>query len=77
MDYLGVASSGCFAHLQQLVIHKGLLSEWSVSDVVASGRKNAPQFKHLPLAYRHLEHIQIEPKMPQKCIKQDVQEVEQ
>lgn len=39
MDRLGVASVGCFAHTLQLVVNEGLLSQRSVKDVLAIGRK--------------------------------------
>ncbi|KAL7887292.1 hypothetical protein AOLI_G00050130 [Acnodon oligacanthus] len=36
MDNMGVCSSGCFAHTLQLVINKGLLLQWNVSDAIAT-----------------------------------------
>lgn len=48
MDQLGVASLGCFARTLQLIVHKGLLSQRSVSDALANARKIVGHFKHTP-----------------------------
>ena len=72
MDRLGVASLGCFAHTLQLIVNEGLLSQRSVSDVLAICRKIVGHFKHSPLAYSRLEDIQVELNMPTKRLQQDV-----
>ncbi|XP_077063451.1 zinc finger BED domain-containing protein 4-like [Siphateles boraxobius] len=72
MDQLGVASLGCFAHTLQLIVHEGLLSQRSVSDALANGRKIVGHFKHSPLAYARLEDIQVELNMHPKRLQQDV-----
>ncbi|XP_065109329.1 zinc finger BED domain-containing protein 4-like [Paramisgurnus dabryanus] len=71
MNCLGVPSLGCFAHTLQLIVNEGLLSQRSVSDTVAIGRKIVGHFKHSPLAYSHLEDIQLELNMQPKRLQQD------
>lgn len=73
MDDLGVPSMGCVAHILQLVVHEGLLSQCSVTDTLANARKIIGHFKHSPLAYSRLEDIQIDLKMDVKRLQQDVQ----
>lgn len=63
---------GCFSHLIQLVVHEGLLSQRSVGDVLASGRKIIGHLKHSPLATSRLETIQTGLQMPVKRLIQDV-----
>ncbi|XP_052393278.1 zinc finger BED domain-containing protein 4-like [Carassius gibelio] len=72
MDEMDVASLGCFAHTLQLVVHEGLLSQRSVSDALANGRKIVGHFKHSPLATTRLEEIQKDLQMPTKRLHQDV-----
>lgn len=69
---LGVPSVGCVAHSLQLVVHEGLLSQRSVTDTLANARKIVGHFKHSPLAYSHLEDIQMELNMDVKRLKQDI-----
>jgi hypothetical protein len=56
----------------QLVVHDGLLSQRSVSDALASGRKIIGHFKHSPLATSRLETVQTGLGMPVKRLIQDV-----
>lgn len=72
MRDLGVSSLGCFSHSIQLVVHDGLLSQRSVCDVLASGRKIIGHFKHSPLATSRLEAVQTGLGMPTKRLIQDV-----
>ena len=72
MRDLGVSSLGCFSHMIQLVVHDGLLSQRSVSDALASGRKIIGHFKHSPLATSRLETVQTGLGMPVKRLIQDV-----
>lgn len=72
MDDLGVPSLGCVAHLLQLVVNEGLLSQRRVSDAIASVRKIVEHFKHSPLAYSRLMDIQREVQMSLKRLQQDV-----
>lgn len=72
MDEMDVPSLGCFAHTLQLVVHEGLLSQRSVSDALANGRKMVKHFKHSPLATTHLEDIQKDLQMPTKRLHQNV-----
>lgn len=68
----GMLSLGCFSHLIQLVVHDGLLSQRSVGDVLANGRKIIGHFKHSPLATSRLETVQTDLGMPVKRLIQDV-----
>ena len=72
MDEMDVPSLGCFAHTLQLVVHEGLLSQRSVSDALANGRKIVGHFKHSPLATTRLEDLQKDLQMPVKRLHQDV-----
>lgn len=72
MRDLGVSRMGCFAHLIQLVVQEGLLSQRSVCDALANGRKIIGHFKHSPLATSRLQTVQTELGMPIKRLKQDV-----
>ena len=66
-------SLSCVAHTLQLVVKEGLLSQRSVMDAVTTGRKIVGHFKHSPLAYSHLEDVQIELGQPTARLQQDVQ----
>lgn len=46
MMEFGVASLPCMAHTLQLAVHDGVLSQRSVADVVAMGRRIIGHFKH-------------------------------
>ncbi|XP_059201115.1 zinc finger BED domain-containing protein 4-like [Centropristis striata] len=63
----------CTAHTLQLVVHEGILSQRSVADAVAVGRKIVGHFKHSALANSRLEDIQLEINQPAKRLQQDVQ----
>lgn len=63
----------CTAHTLQLAVHEGLLSQKSVADAVATGRRVVGHFKHSALAYSRLEDIQLEINQPAKRLQQDVQ----
>ncbi|XP_026087257.1 zinc finger BED domain-containing protein 4-like [Carassius auratus] len=73
MNDAGLPSLPCAAHTLQLVVHEGLLSQRSVADALAIGRKIVGHFKHSPLAYSCLEDIQLEIGQPAKRLQQDVQ----
>lgn len=60
------------AHTIQLAVHDGLLSQCSIADVIAIGRKIIGHFKHSPLADTHLQSVQEQFGMPPKCLKQGV-----
>ena len=62
----GLPSIGCVTHTLQLAVHEGLLAQRSVADAVAVGRRIVGHFKHSPLAYSHLEDIQVEINQPLK-----------
>lgn len=72
MRDLGMSSLGCFSHLIQLVVHEGLLSQRSVGDALANGRRIIGHFEHSPLATSRLETVQMELGMPVKRLIQDV-----
>ncbi|XP_073722443.1 zinc finger BED domain-containing protein 4-like [Misgurnus anguillicaudatus] len=71
MNDAGLPSLPCAAHTLQLVVHEGLLSQKSVADALAIGRKIVGHFKHSPLAYSRLEDIQLEIGQPAKRLQQD------
>ncbi|GAA6082561.1 zinc finger BED domain-containing protein 4-like isoform X1 [Tachysurus ichikawai] len=60
MRDMGVPSVGCVAHSCQLCVHEGLLSQRSVTEILANARKIVGHFKHSPLAYFRLEDIQMD-----------------
>ncbi|XP_060761342.1 zinc finger BED domain-containing protein 4-like [Neoarius graeffei] len=62
----------CMAHTLQLAVHEGILSQRSISDIVASGRRIVGHFKHSPLAYSRLESCQKQLGQPIKKLRQDV-----
>ncbi len=62
----------CMAHTIQLAVNDGLLSQRSIADVIAIGRKIVGHFKHSSLAYACLQSIQEQFGMPPKCFQQDV-----
>lgn len=71
VDY-GVPSLQCMAHTLQLVVQEGVLSQRSIADVVAMGRRMVGHFKHSQVAYSRLEDVQRELGMPIKRLQQDV-----
>ncbi|KAK0142029.1 Zinc finger BED domain-containing protein 4 [Merluccius polli] len=73
MNDAGLPSLPCAAHTLQLVVHEGILSQRSVADALAIGRKIVGHFKHSPLAYSRLEDIQLQISQPAKRLQQDVQ----
>ncbi|KAJ8256066.1 hypothetical protein COCON_G00199300 [Conger conger] len=73
MTDAGLPSLPCAAHTLQLVVHEGLLSQKSVADAVAVGRKIVGHFMHSDLAYSRLEDIQLQINQPTKRLQQDVQ----
>jgi len=73
MSDAGLPSLPCAAHTLQLVVNEGILSQRSVADALAIGRKIVGHFKHSPLAYSCLEDIQLEIGQPAKRLQQDVQ----
>ncbi|XP_063041041.1 zinc finger BED domain-containing protein 4-like [Engraulis encrasicolus] len=62
----------CMAHTLQLAVHEGILSQRSISDIAASGRRIVGHFKHSPLAYGRLEDCQKQLGQPVKKLHQDV-----
>ncbi|XP_070847165.1 zinc finger BED domain-containing protein 4-like [Chaetodon trifascialis] len=72
MNEAGLPSLSCVAHTFQLAVNEGLLSQRSVSDAVAIGRKIVGHFKHSPLAYSRLEDVQLELLQPTARLQQDV-----
>ncbi|XP_034542641.1 zinc finger BED domain-containing protein 4-like [Notolabrus celidotus] len=72
MDECGVKSLGCMAHTLQLAVHNGVLSQRSISDCVAIGRKIVGHFRHSQLATSRLRIIQQELGMKPKMLQQDV-----
>ena len=54
----GLSSYGCFAHSLQLVVNDGILSQRSVSDLLAICRCIVGHFERLTLAYEKLNQLQ-------------------
>ncbi|XP_039591329.1 zinc finger BED domain-containing protein 4-like isoform X2 [Polypterus senegalus] len=50
MELCGVASLGCMAHTLQLAVNEAVLSQRTVSDCIAIGRKIVGHFKHSQVA---------------------------
>lgn len=68
----GVPSLPCMAHMLQLAVHDGVLSQRSVADVVALGKRMVGHFKHSQLVCCHLQSIQKELGMPINRLQQDI-----
>ncbi|KAK0151276.1 Copine-8 [Merluccius polli] len=67
----GVPTLPCMAHTLQLAVNGGALSQRSISEALAVGRRVIGHFKHSPLAYSRFEDIQKELNMPVKKLQQD------
>lgn len=72
MEDSGLNSIPCMAHTLQLAVNEGLLSQRSISEITAIGRKIVGHFKHSPLAYSRLQDLQIQFGMPPKRLQQDI-----
>ncbi|XP_056455259.1 zinc finger BED domain-containing protein 4-like [Gadus chalcogrammus] len=68
----GVPSLPCMAHTLQLAVNGGALSQRSIADALAVGRRVVGHFKHSPLSCSRFEDIQKELNMPVKKLQQDV-----
>ena len=58
MQDAGLPSLECMAHTLQLAVHEGVLSQRSISDIIATGRRIVGHFKHSALAYSELQNVQ-------------------
>ncbi len=67
----GLNSLGCMAHTLQLAMHEGVLSQRSISNCMAIGRKIVRHFKHSHLAMSRLGEIQTELGLSKKMLQQD------
>jgi len=67
----GLKSYGCFAHTLQLVVNDGVLTQKSVSDLLAVCRQTVGHFKRSTVAYNKLNKIQQRLKLPEHHLKQD------
>ncbi|XP_041843803.1 zinc finger BED domain-containing protein 4-like [Melanotaenia boesemani] len=72
MTDAGLPSLGCMAHTLQLAIHEAVLSQRSISDIIAKGRRIVGHFRHSPLAYARLQSVQQQLGQPTKRLQQDV-----
>ncbi|KAJ3607293.1 hypothetical protein NHX12_025603 [Muraenolepis orangiensis] len=72
MKDAGWQSLGCMAHTLQLAVHEGVLSQRSISDIAAIGRRIVGHFKHSPLAYSRLQNVQKDLLQTPKKLQQDV-----
>ncbi|XP_077083328.1 zinc finger BED domain-containing protein 4-like [Siphateles boraxobius] len=71
MEDCGLNSLGCMAHTLQLAVHEGVLSQRSISDCLAIGRKIVGHFKHSQLAMSRLGEIQTVLGLSKKMLQQD------
>ena len=62
---------GCFAHMLQLIIHDGVLTQRAVTGTLANCCRIVGHFKHSLLAYCRLKEIQQSLEIPQHHLKQD------
>ncbi|XP_035984217.1 zinc finger BED domain-containing protein 4-like [Fundulus heteroclitus] len=62
----------CMAHTLQLAVADGVLSQRSIADIIAYGRRIVGHFKHSQLAYSRLQNIQKQLGQPIKRLQQDV-----
>ncbi|XP_032358832.1 zinc finger BED domain-containing protein 4 [Etheostoma spectabile] len=62
----------CMAHTLQLAVADGVLSQRSIADIIACGRRIVGHFKHSQLAYSRLQNIQKQLGQPIKRLQQDV-----
>ncbi|QQP37372.1 Uncharacterized protein FKW44_017613, partial [Caligus rogercresseyi] len=72
MDDSDLRGIRCVAHTLQIAVNEGVLSQRSIVDIVATGRKIVGHFKHSPLAYSRLQTIQEQFGMYPKRFQQDV-----
>ncbi|KAJ3608020.1 hypothetical protein NHX12_025070 [Muraenolepis orangiensis] len=72
MKDAGWQSLGCMAHTLQLAVHEGVLSQRSISDIAAIGRRIVGHFKHSPLACSRLQNVQKDLSQTPKRLQQDV-----
>ncbi|CAL9691328.1 unnamed protein product [Knipowitschia caucasica] len=72
MELCGVCSLGCMAHTLQLAIHEAVLSQKSVSDCIAIGRKMVGHFKHSQVATTALANLQTQLGLCPARLQQDV-----
>lgn len=63
---------GFMAHTLHLAVNEGVLSQCSVKDVLAIGRRIVGHFKHSELAYSRLQSMQDQFGTPIKRFQQDV-----
>ena len=66
MQDAGLPSLECMAHTLQLAVHEGVLSQRSISDIIATGRRIVGHFKHSALAYSELQNVQLQLGQPIK-----------
>ena len=62
----------CMAHTLQLVICDGCLAQKDVSDLLAVGRRIVSFYKHSNVAYKTLQKLQEQLKLPEHRLIQDV-----
>lgn len=67
----GLKSLGCMAHTLQLAVHEGVLSQRSISDCMAIGRKIVGHFKYSHLAMSRIGEIQTELELLKNMLQQD------
>ncbi|XP_056391730.1 zinc finger BED domain-containing protein 4-like isoform X2 [Hyla sarda] len=72
MENSGIQSIPCMAHTLQLAVNEGVLSQRSISEITATGRKIVGHFKHSILAYSRLQDVQVQFGMPPTRLQQDV-----
>lgn len=61
----------CMAHSLKLAVAEGIMSQRSIADIIASGRRIG-HFKYSPLAYSRLQSIQKQLGQPIKRLQQNI-----
>ena len=72
IELVDIPRGPCFLHTLQLAIQDGILSQRSVSDMIARSKRVVTHFNHSALACDRLSKIQEDLNLPKKKLIQDV-----
>lgn len=72
MKDANLPSLPCMAHTLQLAVSEGILSQRTISDILAAARRIVGHFKHSQVAYTRLHELQVQLGQPQKRLQQDI-----
>ena len=72
VELAGLMGSPCFIHTLQLAINDAILSQRSVSDMIAKAKRIVTHFRHSALGSSRLAEIQNDLGLPKKKLIQDV-----